>query len=41
MVYTYEVTLVPMVLTQHGDMLTTNQAELEALLETASGGVNR
>ncbi|MBV7328021.1 sugar kinase [Chloroflexi bacterium TSY] len=35
------VALAAMVLTQHGDMLTTNQAELDALLENTVSGVNR
>jgi 2-dehydro-3-deoxygluconokinase len=37
----YGVTLAALVLTQHGDMLVTTEAELRSLLENAGGGVKR
>ena len=37
----YGVAMAALALSQYGDMVTTNQAELDAVLENAGGGVNR
>ena len=37
----YGVALAALALSQHGDMITTNQQELETVIQDASGGVNR